>query len=144
MPSTSTKQQHFMGMVHALQTGKASAADMPEGIRSKLKTTAKSISKKSSGEFAKSVEEYFSFPALTFKQYLVVESELMEAFAGLSESEVDAIAEKCGLGESEEHGDEDAIASKKRKAKEDRDEYDADHYEDEEKTTKDAAKRKAK
>jgi len=96
MPASSKKQQHFMGMVHALQTGKVHSADLPPGVRSKIKKVAGSISKKSSGDFAKSVEEYFTFPALTFKEYLVVESELVEALQELTSDQLTTLVEKYG------------------------------------------------
>ena len=47
MPAKSKKQQRFMGMVHALQTGKK-----VKGASAKLKKTARTMSPKAAKEFA--------------------------------------------------------------------------------------------
>jgi len=48
MPAQSKKQQQFMGMVHAVQTGKLD----PSKVSSKVKKTAKGMTKKAAKDFA--------------------------------------------------------------------------------------------
>jgi hypothetical protein len=97
MPSSTPKQQHFMQMVHAFQMGKLHSTDLPQGVRSKVAKTAKSMTKKASGEFAAKVEENddnIDFSILSFKEYIMVESALIEAFSELSEDEAKIITGK--------------------------------------------------
>lgn len=104
MPSSTLHQQHFMQMVHAFQMGKLHSDDLPAGVRSKVAKTAKSITKKASKEFAAKVDEQdanIDFSVLSFKEYIVVESALIEAFSELSEDEVELLAEKCSMEDEE-------------------------------------------
>lgn len=86
MPSSTPKQQHFFQMVKAVQMGKLPTADLPAGVREKVKKTAKTISKKASGEFAAKVAEgNIDFSVLSFKEYLGADAALIEAFSELSD-----------------------------------------------------------
>lgn len=53
MPSKSKSQQRLFGMVHAMKTGKLDTSDMPEELADKVRTIAKTVSKKSAKDFAK-------------------------------------------------------------------------------------------
>jgi hypothetical protein len=90
MPSTTPKQQHFFQMVKGIQMGKLKTADLPAGVREKLKKTAKTISPKAAGEFAAKVEEgdNIDFSVLSFKEYMFAESALIEALSELTEDDV--------------------------------------------------------
>jgi hypothetical protein len=75
--------------------GKLHSEDLPAGVRSKVAKTSKSITKKASGEFAAKVEENddIDFSVLSFKEYIMVESVLVEAFSELTDDEVDELTE---------------------------------------------------
>lgn len=104
MPSTTPRQQHFMGMVHAFQMGKLHTKDLPTGVQAKVKKAAKTITKKESGEFASKVEEQgdIDFSVLSFKEYIIAESAIVEAFSELTEEEVAGLVEKCSMEDEEE------------------------------------------
>jgi hypothetical protein len=124
MPSETTRQQHFMSMVHGYQMGHIHSEDLPQGIRAKVKKTARSISKKASGEFAASVKEEddIDFSVLSFKEYLVAENALIEAFSELTEDDIEDLVEKVGekVGKDEEYAKNMAAERYARKMKAER------------------------
>lgn len=103
MPSKTLKQQHFFQMVKGFQSGAIKPSDLPSGVRAKVEKTAKSISKKASGEFAASVEENddIDFSVLSFKEYIMAESALVEAFSELTDDDLEMLAEKCSMEDEE-------------------------------------------
>ena len=57
MPAVSEKQRRFFGMVHAMQKGELKTKGMSSELLKKLRKVARSISAKSSGDFAKKVKK---------------------------------------------------------------------------------------
>lgn len=92
-----------MQLVHAFQMGNLHTSDLPNGVRSKVVQTSKSMTKKASGEFAAKVEEGddIDFSVLSFREYLVVETELVEAFSELSANDIACLQEKCSMEDEE-------------------------------------------
>lgn len=52
MPAESKAQQHLMGMAYSVKTGEQKLADLPEGVREKVKGMLRSMSDKQLREFA--------------------------------------------------------------------------------------------
>lgn len=103
MPAVSSSQQHYFAMVRAYQTGKLKSSDLPSSVVAKIKNTANSIAPKAASEFARTktkgkpdhVQEQddIDFSVLSFTEYMIMESELVQIFATLSEQEINIINE---------------------------------------------------
>ena len=93
MPASSKPQQHFFQMVKAVQMGALKTKDVPSGVRDKIKKASKTISPKAANEFASKVEEGgdYDFSVLSFKEYLVVESAIVDGISELTESEIGSL-----------------------------------------------------
>lgn len=87
MPAKSKSQQHFMGMVYALKSGKLKPSKLPKSVAAKVKKAAGSMSKKSAKDFAstktkglpkKVKEDSFDLDNMTLKDYLVFEHVLRQ------------------------------------------------------------------
>ena len=88
MPAKSKSQQHFMGMVYALKSGKLKPSKLPKSVAAKVKKAAGSMSKKSAKDFAstktknlpkKVVKDSFDLDGMTLKDYLIFENMLQQA-----------------------------------------------------------------
>jgi hypothetical protein len=77
MPAKSKSQQRFMGMVHAYQKGELNTSDMDKDLLSKIKSTAKSMSKGEAKKYAETKHKGLpeevkeNIKNLSFKQFLV-------------------------------------------------------------------------